>query len=178
MCAYKIGASGTVRLKGVEVERVNEFKYLESTVQNNVECGTEVKKWGQAGWGGWRQVSGSSCDKSVAAKVKGRVYKRVVRPAMLFGWRWWHWPNDRRQSWMWHSYTCIVLREWKKIKCASIVMGLFMNSHPMLFRGLSHRRRSEDKLGFVIEILSTSRVGSQCKFPSSTSLYQTSYIRG
>ena len=30
-------------------------------------------------------MSGVNCDKRVAEKVKGEVYKKAVRPAMLFG---------------------------------------------------------------------------------------------
>ncbi|KAK3558849.1 hypothetical protein QTP86_030444, partial [Hemibagrus guttatus] len=36
--------SGTVRLQSEEVKKVQEFKYLGSTVQSNGECGKEVKK--------------------------------------------------------------------------------------------------------------------------------------
>ena len=43
------------------------------------------KKIVQAGWSGRRVVSGVICDKRLAAKVKVKVYKRAVRPAMLFG---------------------------------------------------------------------------------------------
>ena len=56
-----------------------------STFQSNGECGKEVKKRVQAGWNGWRKVSGVMCDRRVSAKMKGKVYKTVVRPAMLFG---------------------------------------------------------------------------------------------
>ncbi|KAK3548876.1 hypothetical protein QTP70_021268 [Hemibagrus guttatus] len=52
--------SGTVRLQGEEVKKVQEFKYLGSTVQSNGECGKEVKKRVQAGWNGWRKVFRSS----------------------------------------------------------------------------------------------------------------------
>ncbi|KAK2897245.1 hypothetical protein Q8A73_013625 [Channa argus] len=35
---------GTVRLQGAEVKKVQDFKYLGSTVQSNGECGKEVKR--------------------------------------------------------------------------------------------------------------------------------------
>ena len=44
-----------------------------------------MKKRVQAGWNGWRRVSGVLCDKRIPAKVKGRIYKSVVRPAMMYG---------------------------------------------------------------------------------------------
>ncbi|KAK3554922.1 hypothetical protein QTP86_000950 [Hemibagrus guttatus] len=77
--------SGTVRLQGEEVKKVQEFKYLGSTVQSNGECGKEVKKRVQAGWNGWRKVSGVLCDRKISARIKGEVYRTVVRPAMLYG---------------------------------------------------------------------------------------------
>ncbi|MCJ8740952.1 hypothetical protein PDJAM_G00064870 [Pangasius djambal] len=77
--------SGTVRLQGEEVKKVQEFKYLGSTVQSNGECGKEVKKRVQAGWNGWRKVSGVLCDRKISARIKVKVYKTVVRPAMLYG---------------------------------------------------------------------------------------------
>ncbi|KAK3511052.1 hypothetical protein QTP70_029380 [Hemibagrus guttatus] len=77
--------SGTVRLQGEEVKKVQEFKYLGSTVQSNGECGKEVKKRVQAGWNGWRKVSGVLCDQKISARIKGKVYRTVVRLAMLYG---------------------------------------------------------------------------------------------
>ena len=41
--------SGTVKMLGEEVAKVEDFKYLGSTVQRNGECGREVKKRVQAG---------------------------------------------------------------------------------------------------------------------------------
>ena len=49
--------SGTVKMQGEEVAKVDDFKYLGSTVQSNGECGREVKKRVQAGWNGWRRMS-------------------------------------------------------------------------------------------------------------------------
>ena len=56
-----------------------------STVQESGGCEREVKKRVQAGWNGWRRVSGVICDKRLPARVKGKVYSSVVRPAMLYG---------------------------------------------------------------------------------------------
>ncbi|KAK3541390.1 hypothetical protein QTP86_024010 [Hemibagrus guttatus] len=56
MCVNEREGSGTVRLHGAEVKKVQEFKYLGSTVQSNGECGKEVKKRVQASWNGWRKV--------------------------------------------------------------------------------------------------------------------------
>ncbi|KAK3544146.1 hypothetical protein QTP86_002967 [Hemibagrus guttatus] len=85
MCVNEREGSGTVRLQGEEVKKVQEFKYLGSTVQSNGECGKEVKKRVQAGWNGWRKVSGVLCDQKISARIKGKVYRTVGRPAMLYG---------------------------------------------------------------------------------------------
>ncbi|KAI5093658.1 hypothetical protein C0J45_16796, partial [Silurus meridionalis] len=67
------------------VEKVEEFRYLGSTVQSNGECVREVKKRVQAGWSGWRRMTGVICDSRVSARMKGKVYRTVVRPEMLYG---------------------------------------------------------------------------------------------
>ncbi|KAK3556097.1 hypothetical protein QTP70_005246 [Hemibagrus guttatus] len=85
MCVNEREGSGKVRLQGEEVKKVQEFKYLGSTVQSNGECGKEVKKRVQAGWNGWRKVLGVLCDRKISARIKGKVYRTVVRPAMLYG---------------------------------------------------------------------------------------------
>ncbi|KAI5615084.1 hypothetical protein C0J50_3309, partial [Silurus asotus] len=43
------------------------------------------KKRVQAGWSGWRRVIGVICDRRVSVRVKGKVYRTVVRPEMLYG---------------------------------------------------------------------------------------------
>ncbi|KAK3554531.1 hypothetical protein QTP70_024441, partial [Hemibagrus guttatus] len=85
MCVNERKGSGTVRLQGEEVKKVQEFKYSGSTVRSNGEYGKEVKKRVQAGWNGWRKVSGVLCDRKISARIKGKVYRTVVRAAMLYG---------------------------------------------------------------------------------------------
>ena len=75
----------TVKIENTKVPRVREFKYLGSTVQESGGCEREIKKRVQAGWSGWRRVSGVICDKRLPARVKGKVYSLVVRPAMVYG---------------------------------------------------------------------------------------------
>ncbi|KAK3565723.1 hypothetical protein QTP86_014200 [Hemibagrus guttatus] len=47
MCVNEREGSGTVRLQGEEVKKVQKFKYLASTVQSNGECGKERDTKGQ-----------------------------------------------------------------------------------------------------------------------------------
>ena len=75
----------TVKMEDTKVSRVKEFKYLGSMVQESDGCEREVKKRLQARWNGWRRVSGVICDKRLPAKVKGKVYSLMVRPAMVYG---------------------------------------------------------------------------------------------
>ena len=86
MCVHERQDSGssTVKMQG-EVTKVEDFKYLGSTGQSDGECGREVEKRIQAGWNGWRRMSGVICDRRVPARVKGKVCKVAVRPTMLYG---------------------------------------------------------------------------------------------
>ena len=72
-------------MEDTKVPKIKEFKYLGSTVQESSGCEREVKKRVQAGWNRWRRVSRVICDKRLPARVKGKVYSSVVRPAMVFG---------------------------------------------------------------------------------------------
>ena len=72
-------------MEDTKVPKVKEFKYLRSTVQESGSCEREVKKRVQAGWNGWRKVSGVICDRRLPVRVKGKVYSSVVRPAMVYG---------------------------------------------------------------------------------------------
>ena len=69
-------------MEDTKVPRVKEFKYLGSTVQESGSCEREIKGV-QAGWNGWRKVSGVICDRRLPARVK--VYSSAVRPEMVYG---------------------------------------------------------------------------------------------
>ncbi|KAK3546973.1 hypothetical protein QTP86_007443 [Hemibagrus guttatus] len=67
------------------LEEICMKKWAKLPATSNGECGKEVKKRVQAGWNGWRKVSGVLCDQKISARIKGKVYRTVVRPAMLYG---------------------------------------------------------------------------------------------
>ena len=96
-------SGGAVFLQGIEVAKVDDFKYLGSTVQGNGECNREVKKRVQAAWNSWRIMTGILCDKKIPSRVKEKVYKTAVRPAMLYGLETMATTKGRRQSRRWRS---------------------------------------------------------------------------
>ena len=73
-----------LKLQGEKVKRAKNFKYLGSTVSSDGRCEEEVRRRIQAGWMSWRKMSGVLCNRKLSAKVKGKMYKSVVRPAMLY----------------------------------------------------------------------------------------------
>ena len=72
-----------LKLQGEKVKGAKIFKYLDSTVSSDGRCEEEVRRI-QAGWIIWKKVSGVLCDRKLSARVKGKMYKSVVRPAMLY----------------------------------------------------------------------------------------------
>ena len=74
-----------LKLQGEKLKRAKNFKYLGSTISSDGRCEEEVRRRIQAGWINWKKVSGVLCDRKLSARVKGKMYKSVVRPAMLYG---------------------------------------------------------------------------------------------
>ena len=75
----------TIKLGGENIKRVHEFKYLGSLMDEAGDMEKEVNNRIQCGWSNWRKVSGVICDRKVPIRLKGRVHKAVVRPAMTYG---------------------------------------------------------------------------------------------
>ena len=65
--------------------KVDHFKYLDVVVSADGSCEEEVRRRIQAGWQSWRRVSGVLCDRKLSARLKGKIYKCAVRPAVLYG---------------------------------------------------------------------------------------------
>ena len=67
------------------MKKVETFKYIGSVLSGDGSCEEEVKKRIQAGWLSWRRVFGVLCNRKLSTRVKGRIYKSVVRPALMYG---------------------------------------------------------------------------------------------
>ena len=79
------GKQGEVKLGPDNIKRVTTFKYLGSKVMEKGDIDSEISHRIQCAWMNWRNSSGILCDKKISVKVKGRFYKSVVRPAMMYG---------------------------------------------------------------------------------------------
>lgn len=76
---------GRVSLEGVVISQSNHFKYLGSIIQKDGGCEEDISHRIKAGWLKWRQATGVLCDRKIPMKLKGKFYRTVIRPAMLYG---------------------------------------------------------------------------------------------
>jgi hypothetical protein len=76
------------------VPKKDTFRYLGSMLQKNGDIDEDVSHRIKAGWLKWRQASDVLCDPMVPLKLKGKFYRTVIRPAMLYGAE--CWPTKRQ----------------------------------------------------------------------------------
>ena len=65
-------SSGTVRLQGTEMKKVENFKLPRVNSPEQWKVWKEVKKHAEAGWDGWRKESCVMSDKRRPAGMKGK----------------------------------------------------------------------------------------------------------
>ena len=68
-----------IHLQGETVKRVKTFIYLGSTLAEDGELDAEVTIRVQNGWKNWQRVSGVLCVRRMNVKIKGNVFRTVVR---------------------------------------------------------------------------------------------------
>ena len=83
------------------LKRVKEFKYLGSTISEDGGLDAEITHRIKAGWKNWKKMSGVLCNKRIGIKLKGKVHKTVVKPAMMYGAKTWAIKRNKRKRWMW-----------------------------------------------------------------------------
>ncbi|XP_070029240.1 uncharacterized protein [Nicotiana sylvestris] len=87
-----------VRLDSQVILKRSSFKYLRSVIQGIGEIDEDVIHRIGMGWMKWRLASGVLCDKKVPPILKGKFYKALVRPAMLYGTKCWPVKNSHIQK--------------------------------------------------------------------------------
>ena len=66
------------------IPKVAKFKYLGSMIQQNRDINEDIIQRLKVGWQKWKYTSGVLCDKRMPVGLKGRVYRMVVRSAVLY----------------------------------------------------------------------------------------------
>ncbi|XP_070041089.1 uncharacterized protein [Nicotiana tomentosiformis] len=87
-CKFSEGmheAKVDVKLDSQVIPKRDSFKYLRSVIQGNKEIGEDFPNRIEAGWMKWRLTYGVLCDKNMPPRLKGKFYRVVVRPTMLYG---------------------------------------------------------------------------------------------
>ncbi|VFR01015.1 unnamed protein product [Cuscuta campestris] len=74
-----------VRIDSHIVPKVDRFRYLGSVIQADGELDGDVGHRVGVAWAKWRLASGVLRDPKISPKMKGKFYRSVVRPAMLYG---------------------------------------------------------------------------------------------
>ena len=74
-----------IQIQGERVKRVKTFTYLGSALAEDGELDAVVTHRVQSGWKNWKRVSGVLCDRRMNVKIKGKVYRTVVRQALVYG---------------------------------------------------------------------------------------------
>ena len=109
---------------------MNTFKYLGATLAENGDLDAEMTHRIQSGWKNWKRVLGILCDRRIRLRVKGKVYRTVVRPAMMYGAE--MWPVKKAQE--------------KKLDVAEIRMLRWMSGDTKLDRIRNLRIRGTTKV--------------------------------
>ncbi|CAG4951980.1 unnamed protein product [Parnassius apollo] len=72
-------------IEGSPLKRIEEFKYHGSIVAPKASIDRDIQNRTQTAWLKWRSLYGILCDSLMPIKIKDNVYKRAVRPALLYG---------------------------------------------------------------------------------------------
>ncbi|VFQ71548.1 unnamed protein product [Cuscuta campestris] len=74
-----------VRIDSHLVPKVDRFRYLGSVIQVDGELDGDVGHRVGVAWAKWRLASGVLCDPKILPRMKGKFYRSVVKPTMLYG---------------------------------------------------------------------------------------------
>ena len=75
----------SISIGAENAQHVESFKYLGSVLHESGGIDHDVKARISAVWAKWRDLTGVLCDRRMPLKLKGLVYKSVIRPVLLYG---------------------------------------------------------------------------------------------
>ena len=75
----------TIYIQEKEVKTVKTFKYLGSIFDANGGAEKDVNDRVKIAWSKWWETTGVMCDRNIPTKLKDKVYKTAIKPAMVYG---------------------------------------------------------------------------------------------
>ena len=75
----------TIYIQEKEVKTVKTFKYLCSMFDTNGGAEKDVNNRIKIAWSKWRETTRVMCDRNIPTKLKDKVYKTAIKPAMVYG---------------------------------------------------------------------------------------------
>ncbi|EPB67324.1 hypothetical protein ANCCEY_13583, partial [Ancylostoma ceylanicum] len=72
-------------ISGTMFTQTKEFQYLGSLLSADGTVGAAVRGRITCAWLKWRESTGILCDRRCSRVLKGKVYRTIVRPALLYG---------------------------------------------------------------------------------------------
>ena len=64
---------------------MENFRYLGSVIHAHGESEEDIKARIAAAWKKWKELSGVLCDRRMPTGVKGKVYRTMIRPVLIYG---------------------------------------------------------------------------------------------
>ncbi|CAG4989170.1 unnamed protein product [Parnassius apollo] len=98
----------SLRIGDDTVERTDNFRYLGSVLDASGDIDRDIKARISAAWAKWCEVTGVICDPKMPVKLKGQVYKTIIRPVLTYGSE--AWPVLERHRQLLHVTEMNVLR--------------------------------------------------------------------
>ena len=138
--------SGLIETHNVLQSQLFEYnEYLDIFIIRSISlrlgCGDDAYRI-QSGWKNWKRVSGILCDRRINVRVKGKVYKTVVRPAMMYG----------ADTW------AVKKAQEKKLDVSEMRMLRWMSGVTKLDRIGNERIRGTTKVGEISKKVQESRL--------------------
>ena len=80
------------------MKTVKTFKYLGSMFDANGGAEKDVNNRVKIAWSKWKETTRVMCDRNIPTKLKDKVYKTAIKPAMVYGAECWAVRNLERRS--------------------------------------------------------------------------------